>query len=113
MMEKLVRDKMPELCEQNAINVHGWTPMTYRIATADELGWFLREKLQEETTETIIAHASLDINATVSEMGDVLDVIDAMCLHFGISRDQVDYARKRKTEARGGFSKGIIWDGQY
>jgi predicted house-cleaning noncanonical NTP pyrophosphatase (MazG superfamily) len=93
--DKLVRDEIPaEIREDNE------TPVTHR-AEGEEYRDRLAEKLVEEAEEFAEGR-------TVAELGDVLDVVDAICAARDVDRDYLDDMRATKTEERGGFVEGIV-----
>lgn len=102
-MEKLVRDKMPEVAK---------TPMVYRIAEADEeMCHFLSQKLIEESTEVQEAIDLKDREGLIEELADILEIVQAMQNRYGISDEILKTTKFNKFLHRGGFSKGVIWDG--
>jgi predicted house-cleaning noncanonical NTP pyrophosphatase (MazG superfamily) len=85
---KLVRDKYND-------------PDTSRMPLSKhELKILLRAKLVEESTEVLTAITKADI---IEEIGDVLDVIDAICYHFKIDPKTLEEVRKEKIERKGSF----------
>lgn len=98
---KLVRDKIPEIVQQN----EGQSVPT-RIMTDDaEYEGYLRRKIIEEATE--LAEAKTNEH-TIEEMADVEELIDALLALKNLDRSQVVAAQKAKNEHRGGFSKRIL-----
>jgi predicted house-cleaning noncanonical NTP pyrophosphatase (MazG superfamily) len=93
--DKLVRDEVPDIIREG-----GETPVTHR-AEGEEYRDRLAEKLVEEAEE-------FADNRTVAEIGDVLDVVDAICAARDVDRDYLDDMRAAKTEERGGFVEGIV-----
>ena len=95
--EKLVRDKVPEIMQERGDN-----PETH-IADDEEYWIKLKDKLKEEVYEY------LD-NEKVSEMADILEVINAICDFKNIDKDELEEIRSSKLEEKGGFVKRIIWE---
>lgn len=98
---KLIRDQIPEILEaQNiAFSVEEMTETEYRRA--------LRAKLMEEAEEA----AEADDADLMTELADLLEVIDATLAAYGIPRSQVlEIQTKRRTE-RGGFMQKLrlLW----
>jgi predicted house-cleaning noncanonical NTP pyrophosphatase (MazG superfamily) len=93
--DKLVRDEIPDIIRED-----GEEPVTHR-ATGDEYRDRLAAKLVEEAEE-------FAENRNVAEIGDVLDVVDAICAARDIDRDRLDDMRASKTDERGGFVEGIV-----
>ena len=93
--DKLVRDEVPaEIREDDE------TPVTHR-AEGEEYRDRLAEKLVEEAEEFADGR-------TVAELGDVLDVVDAICAARDIDRDYLEEMRAAKTDDRGGFLEGVV-----
>lgn len=106
--EKLVRDNMPKICATTP----GKTPMTWRHADPSEMSKFLQDKLAEEALELIGAISTCDKDQILQELADVIEVAKAISRHVGASSRDVEIVRMNKLAERGGFSKGIIWDGK-
>lgn len=106
-MEKLVRDLMPQVCDQD-----GFTPMNYRLADPSELKSFLLAKLMEEANELRSAGLLKSKSDIVEEIVDVLEVIEAIKDQFGVAEDEVEVRKADKASLRGAFRRGIIWDGK-
>jgi predicted house-cleaning noncanonical NTP pyrophosphatase (MazG superfamily) len=107
-MEKLVRDKMPELCS----TVPGWTPMTWRSPdNSMEFKRLLTDKLVEEAKEVQDACASQNTDKICEELADLEEVVRAIRHKFSLTAAEVERVRKAKLERRGGFTKGVVWDG--
>ena len=94
---KLVRDKIPEI-----ITGRG-EAATWHVAGDEEYSRLLKEKLNEEVAETLA-------DPCANEFADVLEVIDAMAQHAGITFDDVLKTKHERAEKRGGFTKRIILD---
>jgi predicted house-cleaning noncanonical NTP pyrophosphatase (MazG superfamily) len=75
--EKLVRDKIPDL-----IRSSGGTP-SIRVAENQELDYFIRLKVQEEANE-------LFESGDNEEIVDLLEIIDALLMLRGFSREEID-----------------------
>ncbi|NTU73148.1 nucleoside triphosphate pyrophosphohydrolase [Candidatus Roizmanbacteria bacterium] len=95
MMPKLVRDTIPLYLKSI-----GKTPV-FHTANKQQLPHLLSEKLREEIEELIASHSA-------EEMADVLEVLDAMQIEFGINPIEVGRVKQEKRNARGGFTKGIV-----
>lgn len=97
---KLIRDKIPEI-----IAAKGETAII-RTLTDDEFAKALVAKLVEEATE---AQAAGDDRAELTkEIGDILEVIDAMVAHFGLDHDEIDRIKAKRKAERGGFERKIF-----
>lgn len=92
---KLVRDKIPEIITQS-----GGSPSIY-IANKKEYWEKLKEKLREEIKE-------FEESESMEEMGDVLEIIDAMIAYKKFNKEEVLRIKDKKSEERGRFEKRII-----
>ena len=100
-MEKLVRDKIPEIIKQKG------EECVVRVAHSDvEYEKFLLEKLIEEGKELCEAK---DVSHKLEELADLAEVIRAICTFYKFDTNTIDHARIEKLEKRGGFDKRIIW----
>ena len=93
--EKLVRDKIPDLIRNS-----GGTP-SFRVVENHELDYFIRLKVQEEANELLESGDD-------EEIVDLLEIIDALLMHRGFSREKIDEMKKEKAEKRGKFEMGFI-----
>ncbi|OQA03291.1 MAG: hypothetical protein BWY68_00778 [bacterium ADurb.Bin400] len=66
----------------------------------------LSSKLSEETKEAI--EAMEDRSKLIEELGDVLEVIEAIASRNLIDWSEIEEAQKRKREERGGFRQRIF-----
>ena len=98
MLEKLVRDRIPDL-----IVSEGKTPL-YRIALSDEMQTLLKNKLYEEVEELIT-------KPSAEEVGDVLEVLHAICDCLQIEWQEVERMRLSKRSTRGAFHDRIVLQG--
>lgn len=97
---KLIRDKLPMLYKK--LNQKS----TYRSLQGNELQLALRQKLIEEAAE--IPLEDNDRKKLISEISDVEQVLDDLKSELEISNEEVDQAKRKKYEAKGGFAKGIF-----
>ena len=95
--DKLVRDKIPEIIKKK-----GSVPITH-IASDDEYGKKLKEKLQEEVDEFMK-------DGKEEELADILEVVYALCDYNKIDKKGLELLRKKKAEERGGFKDKMILD---
>lgn len=95
--DKLVRDDIPRIVRED-----GSRPET-RVVDGAELSDYLAAKLVEEARE----YAE---DRRAGELGDVLDVVDAVVAHEGFDADAIDRERAAKTAERGGFERGLVLD---
>ena len=94
---KLVRDKIPEI-----IHAKGGKPIIH-VADDSEYWKKLKEKLIEEVEE-------FNASEAVEEIGDILEIVDAICAFKNITTAQRDDAKSKKFKERGGFTDKIILD---
>jgi len=92
---KLVRDKIPTIIKKRGGKA------VIRIASRPEYFEKLKEKLLEEAGECAQ-------NPTVEELADVLEVIEAIQEHLGISLRKLRAAKSAKARLRGKFKERII-----
>lgn len=97
---KLVRDRIPEIIEAEGKKA------TVRVLEGGEYKQALLEKLVEEAREAVAANS--DPKELSKEIGDVLEVIDAVVAEFGLDRGQVEELRRKRREDRGGFEKKLL-----
>jgi predicted house-cleaning noncanonical NTP pyrophosphatase (MazG superfamily) len=97
---KLVRDRIPEIIQQNGLECKILT------LTKSEYCQALRQKLIEEAQEA--AEASEEL---IAELADLYEVIDALLETYGINRELVLAEQQRRRSDRGGFERRIklLW----
>lgn len=99
-MEKLVRDKIPEIIEQKGEIVD------YYTAANDEVYCrMLSAKLHEEALELTECRNAAEAK---EEAADVLEVLEALYVYWGFSEKDVLELKADKKHKRGGFSKKYI-----
>ena len=91
---KIVRDRIPEIIENNGLRA------VCRIPEKEEIIRGLEAKLTEELTEYLEDHS-------LEEMADLLEVMHGILHHRGVSWDDLERIRLEKREKRGGFEQGI------
>lgn len=98
LCNKLGRDKIFELCQQQNIEIDAYimNDTAYKQALA--------KKLQEEAEEVI---ASSSPDELLEELADVQEVIDALLKAHGFTSDQLRDAQLKKREKKGGFNQKI------
>lgn len=67
----------------------------------------LRAKVMEEATEVILAGGREELT---KELGDLLEVMEAVAGTRGIAWSAVVAEARRRAEASGGFVKGMVWE---
>ena len=92
---KLVRDKIPEAIERT----EGRTA-NYKILNNKEYLQELDRKLFEEAHEFVEEHS-------VEELADLMEVISAIMNARGLSLEEVEVARKAKSNEKGKFDDKI------
>ena len=92
---KLVRDKIPEVIEDNGGKAE------IRILSDEEYRIFLEAKLDEEVGE-------YHRDKTAEELADVMEVVYALAASIGCCREQLQAIYQKKHDARGGFEKKIL-----
>jgi predicted house-cleaning noncanonical NTP pyrophosphatase (MazG superfamily) len=95
--DKLVRDRIPEI-----INMSGKFCQT-DILDEDDYRRALLAKLVEE------AHEARDAapDELISELADLLEVIDATIGAHGLSRESVENDQRVRRDERGGFERRV------
>ncbi|TSC76907.1 MAG: hypothetical protein G01um101431_90 [Parcubacteria group bacterium Gr01-1014_31] len=97
---KLIRDRIPEIIAEKGEKAK------IRTLTDEEFAVALAAKLVEEANEVVKAGG--DSAELVKEIGDVLEVIDAIVTHFGLDRAEIERVKTNRLAERGGFSKKIL-----
>ena len=99
-VEKLIRDKLPEIMRAAGLAVFDRTLGDEAFVAA------LRDKLTEETAEAIAAGSREEL---VGELADVSEVVLALGKIHGIAAAEIEAARLAKRAERGGFD-GRVWN---
>ncbi len=92
---KLVRDKIPQIIEENGGKAE------IRVLADEEYRCFLEAKLDEEVGEY-----HRDQNA--EELADILEVVYALAASMGCSKEELELIYQKKHDDRGGFEKKIL-----
>lgn len=98
VMNKLVRDKIPEICLAN-----GDTPITH-ILNEEEYLKCLKDKMMEEYQEILGAKTHEE---ALEECADLMELLFSYTTALGFKEEELLEARTRKKEKRGGFEKRI------
>lgn len=93
--DKLVRDKIPSQINEKEGKVAVW-----RKLDDDEYMKELDKKLLEEAHEFIEDHS-------VEELGDLMEVIEAIMSFYRIEKTEVNEKQKMKRDKKGGFRDKI------
>jgi len=96
---KLVRDHIPDIIE-NSGNTCG-----VKVLDLEEYMDELKKKLVEESNEAL---NSIDKESLIKELADVLEVIDALKITYGISDLELMSVKEKKAATNGKFAKGIF-----
>lgn len=96
---KLGRDKGLESFKKEGI-----TP-EYQILAGESLGYALKDKLIEEAHEVGEAESQAQL---ITELADVLEVIDGLCKAYGINYLDIMQVKQAKYQERGGFEQGLF-----
>ena len=94
--DKLVRDRIPAIIEEN-----GETPIVRTASDDDEYEEYLLEKLREEVAEYAESRDP-------EELADVLEVVRAIREFEGLSARELEGLRAEKADERGGFADRIV-----
>ena len=97
---KLVRDKLPAIYKK--LN----ETITYRTLRGKELQVALCQKLIEEAAEIPLEGG--DRASIIDEISDVEQVLDDLKSELAISNEEIDQAKQKKYEVKGGFADGIF-----
>ena len=92
---KLIRDKIPEMIEQN-----GGKAVIRRLSH-EEFVRFLEMKLDEEAGE-------YHRDKTVEELADILEVVYALAAVHGFTKEELLAVYNEKHEKRGGFERRLL-----
>src|SRR5580704_4180175 len=95
MMEKLVRDLIPEIMKRRGQKA------TFYIAEEEEFLKLLGEKLIEEVHEFIQ-------NPSKEEMADILEVLETFKEIKKYSSQEIENTRLEKKKSTGGFHNKVI-----
>jgi len=95
-MEKLVRDRIPEI-----IAGEKGGEVAYRIADRTEYSDFLLKKLTEEVDEFLESREPV-------ELADILEVIHHLAREVGLTPKDIEKLRREKARRRGAFRERII-----
>ena len=102
-MDKLVRDKIPEIMKKNKAEPN------IKIAKCDkEYLSALNKKLLEEVNEFIEVSNNSEAELIKKEIADILEVIEAICKLKNYKMDTIYEIKSNKKKERGGFDKRII-----
>jgi len=95
---KLVRDRIPEIIEESG------RTCDYHVADLPEFKKALYEKMCEELEEFVET-------PNIEEAADMWEVFQAILWAHDLDRHRVERYANKKMAERGGFTKGIIFEG--
>jgi len=89
---KLVRDRIPEIIKERG--------KRYRVHTAGEKEYLhlLRRKIEEKVEEFYE-------NPVAEEMGDILEVVEALMEYHGLDREVVERVKNEKRKNEGALKR--------
>lgn len=97
LLDKLIRDKVFDNIERHPQAESEVVP----IESDEKMRSYFHKKFMEEAEEVI---TSKDNEEAAREMADLLEVIHGYAEWLGVSFEEVEAARQRKLDLRGGFS---------
>ena len=97
-MNKLVRDKIPNIIPIDALSYLRFIPLNDR-EYADEL----KKKLVEEVEEYLKAE-------NIEELADIYEVLEAIIKLKKFDPKEINQVKKEKKEQRGGFEKRLFME---
>ncbi len=100
-MNKLVRDKIPDIMAQQGKN-----PKIKLLNNDSEYYKALQQKLLEEVNE--LFDPQNDNEASEYEIADILEVIEAICIFKNLDKNNILNKKLTKKRERGGFEKRIF-----
>ena len=99
LFDKLVRNGVPKLVyEENG-------DLNYFHLKGEKCINVLKDKLLEEAQEVVDAESIDDV---ADEIGDVLDVLNALVKALKINKRQLKKIHRKKYRTKGGFKKGVF-----
>ena len=96
---KLVRDKIPQRIEKSG------GKYAVNVLNDDDFKKALLSKVGEEASGL---EQAKDKGEVISELGDILDVIDVIKKTFKISPKELSDSRKKEFKRKGGFKKRLF-----
>ena len=96
---RLARDKMVEWLEARD------HVMEYTRVSGEDFAKELRNKIIEEADEVKQAKSREEL---IEEVGDVLDILDAICKQAGITSEEVAASQKAKFDERGAYNRVAV-----
>jgi predicted house-cleaning noncanonical NTP pyrophosphatase (MazG superfamily) len=94
-MEKLVRDKMPQIIREKGDKINT------RVATKKEFWEKLKEKLKEEVSDYVRTENE-------EELADIYEVLNEIYKIKGLNKKKLAKIREDKIKIKGKYKKRII-----
>lgn len=95
LYNKLVRDKVPEVLEQEG------KKYVIQYAEKEKMLDLLKDKLKEEAREFFQ-------DDSLEGLADIVEVVFSLANKLGYSEEEVLVKRTEKREEKGGFEEGIV-----
>jgi predicted house-cleaning noncanonical NTP pyrophosphatase (MazG superfamily) len=99
-MEKLVRDRDPDLMRAQGLDPH------CRIAEDDEIRVLLHHALTRSASGVIRARGKQEVADALAELAEI---VRATADLYGVKPGQLEQIRADKKAERGGYSGRIVW----
>ena len=93
--DKAIRDKIPEIIQKDGYSCN------VKTLSDEEFLEQLEKKLSEEVTE-------YQNDKNPEELADILEVIYRIAQLKGVSKEELEKIRIKKSEERGGFDKNLF-----
>lgn len=97
-VDKLIRDKIPEILREDNIVVSARKMEKYEYINR------LKDKLLEESKEVLKANTTAELK---EELADVLEVIHALIDMYNLPYQEIEDTRLQKKNEKGGFEERI------
>ena len=97
-INKLVRDKVPQLVKKNG------QIAKIRVLAPKEFEKELKKKLLEEAQEVVNASRK----EIIDELADVLEVVEELANYYQLSFSEIKKHQRKKRDERGRFSQKIF-----
>lgn len=97
-MSKLVRDLIPDIIPIGIRHL-----CKFSVVDKEQYSILLKNKLQEEVSEYLE-------DENQEELADILEVIDAIIISKGFSKEKIMEIKQQKKLDRGGFEKQILME---
>lgn len=102
-LNKLIRDGLIDIFEKR-----GYKTSYHEMTDINEITKSLSNKIKEEAAEVSEAIVGNDCIHLMEEIGDLYDVVDAVCKELDLDKDCIEHMRKSKRKRLGGFDKKIF-----